>query len=100
MYQRTLLMGFIRAHILHHASQPDGMYGSWMIEELKGHGYGMSPGTLYPILHRLEKDGALKAEEVLVGGKIRKVYRTTEKGEELLEMMKRYIRELAREVLD
>ena len=100
MYERKLLMGFIRTHILHHAQEPEGIYGSWMIEELREHGYKISPGTLYPILHGLEKDGALMVEEVLVDGRVRKIYRTTEKGNEVLQMMKGFIKELSEEVLD
>ena len=100
MYERKLLMGFIRAHILHHANDPDGIYGSRMIEELGEHGYKISPGTLYPILHEMEKDGTLKVEDTLVDGKIRKIYRITDKGKDVLEMMKGFIKELSREVLD
>lgn len=94
------MMGFIRAHILHHAGEPRGIYGSWMMEELREHGYNISPGTLYPILHGLEEDGALKSEDILVDGRIRKVYRITGKGEEVLDMLKGFIRELSGEVLD
>jgi DNA-binding PadR family transcriptional regulator len=100
MYERKLLMGFIRAHILHHANDPDGIYGSWMIEELGEHGYKVSPGTLYPILHEMEKDETLEVQDILVDGKIRKIYRTTKKGEEVLLMMKKFIRELSEEVLE
>jgi hypothetical protein len=31
-----------------------------MIEELGRHGYRISPGTLYPLLHNLEKKGYLR----------------------------------------
>jgi DNA-binding PadR family transcriptional regulator len=99
MYERKLLMGFIRTHILHHAKGPEGIYGSWMMEELREHGYRISPGTLYPILHGLEKDGALRVEEVLVDGRIRKIYHITGRGNEILLMMKGFIKELSEEVL-
>ena len=45
-----LYSGFIRLHVLHHAAEQP-IYGSWMIEELHSHGYDISPGTLYPMLH-------------------------------------------------
>ncbi len=51
---RRLFLGFIQIHILHHAKEKP-FYGSWMIQELEHHGYEMSPGTLYPILHSMEK---------------------------------------------
>ncbi len=100
MYERKVLLGFIRAHILHHADCDDGIYGTWMIEELRHHGYGISPGTLYPILHEMEGDGALTVEDHVVEGKVRKIYRITPKGIETLENLKRFIRELSGEVLD
>ncbi|WP_374701200.1 PadR family transcriptional regulator [Thalassobacillus sp. C254] len=34
-----------------------------MIEELKNHGYDISPGTIYPTLHQLEEKGYLNKEE-------------------------------------
>jgi hypothetical protein len=40
---REFVSGFIRLHILHHASQ-EPLVGYWMIEELRRHGYEMSPG--------------------------------------------------------
>ncbi|MFQ6847965.1 MAG: PadR family transcriptional regulator, partial [Clostridium perfringens] len=50
---RKLFLGFIHIHILHHA-KVEPFFGSKMIEELREHGYSMSPGTLYPILHNME----------------------------------------------
>ena len=45
---QRLLGGFIRMHVLYHAAE-GGVYGNWMIEELRHHGYKISPGTLYPV---------------------------------------------------
>jgi hypothetical protein len=56
----------MRLHILHHAAQGP-IYGVWMAEELAHHGYRISPGTLYPLLHGLEKKGYLKAKEKRIG---------------------------------
>ena len=53
---QRLLGGFIRLHVLYHAEE-GGIYGNWMIEELRHHGYKISPGTLYPMLRAMEKDG-------------------------------------------
>ena len=55
---QDLLKGLIRLHILHHASK-EPFYGQWMIHELARHGYTLSPGTLYPMLHGLERRGYL-----------------------------------------
>jgi DNA-binding PadR family transcriptional regulator len=100
MYERKVLLGFIRAHILHHAVNDEGIYGVEMMEELRSHGYSISPGTLYPILHEMEEDGALYSREVNVKGRIRKIYTATEKGNLALEKLKQYISELSREVLE
>lgn len=99
MYERKILLGFIRAHILHHAASAGGIYGAWMMEELGEHGYQVSPGTLYPILHEMEEDGVLESKEVNVEGKIRKIYHTTREGELALERLRSFIGELSSEVL-
>jgi len=99
MYEKKILLGFIRVHILHHAAENDGIYGVWMMEELKKHGDKISPGTLYPILHEMETKGLLKVKKVKVKGKIRKVYRATKKGKVTLDGLKDYISELSREVV-
>jgi DNA-binding PadR family transcriptional regulator len=99
MYERKVLMGFIRAHILHHAVQENGIYGTWMMDELREHGYEISPGTLYPILHEMERDGVLHAEKVNVRGKIRKIYRATDEGKVVLGRLRKFISELSHEVL-
>ena len=69
---RQLYSGLIRLHILHHSGEGE-VFGLGMIEELARHGYKLSPGTLYPILHALEKDGLLRSTEICVGGKIRRM---------------------------
>jgi PadR family transcriptional regulator PadR len=38
-----LLTGFIRLHILHHAAKME-IHGQWTIDELRHHGYPLSPG--------------------------------------------------------
>lgn len=94
---RKLFLGFIHIHILHHAKK-EPFYGSWMIEELKEHGYDISAGTLYPILHNLEKNGIIKMEEKNVYGKIRKYYSITELGDEVLEEARAKAYELFKEI--
>jgi PadR family transcriptional regulator, regulatory protein PadR len=94
---RKLFLGFIHIHILHHAKK-EPFYGVWMIEELKEHGYEISAGTLYPILHSLEKNGALLVEERNVEGKIRKYYSITALGEEVLKEARAKAYELFKEI--
>ncbi len=96
---RDFFLGFIKVHLLHHAAR-EPVYGLQLIEELRRHGYNLSPGTLYPMLHDLEKSGHLIREDRLVGGKIRKYYRATPLGEQALEEARARIRELVAEVLE
>ncbi|MCR3956698.1 MAG: PadR family transcriptional regulator [Gudongella sp.] len=94
---RKVFLGFIHVHILHHAKK-EPIYGSWMIHELEEHGYKISPGTLYPLLSGMEVDGLLDKYEKNVGGKVRKYYRITEKGERVLFEAIDRARELFREI--
>lgn len=96
---RKLFLGFIQIHILHHAKK-EPFYGVWMIEELKEHGYDMSPGTLYPLLHNMETKGLLEKEEKIVDGKIRKYYKITELGNEILGKAREKAYELFKEIKD
>jgi PadR family transcriptional regulator, regulatory protein PadR len=99
MLARDFFLGFIKVHILHHAAH-EPVYGMALLEELRRHGYEMSPGTLYPVLHSLEKEGYLDREHRVVTGKQRKYYVLTDKGQAALEEAKGKIRELVEEVLE
>jgi DNA-binding PadR family transcriptional regulator len=100
MYERTILLAFTRVHILHHAwHDPQGFYGAKMIQELKNHGYNLSPGTLYPLLHSMEKNKLLISRTQTMNGKQRKLYTITEKGKETLQHLKHFIKELSEEVM-
>ncbi|KXS49523.1 MAG: hypothetical protein A8274_1436 [Halanaerobium sp. 4-GBenrich] len=95
---RKMFLAFMRIHILHHAREE--IFGLWMIEELKSHGYEVSSGTIYPILHSMEADGILTSRERTVDGKIRKYYSLTEKGEKVLEEVKEKTHELSQEIME
>ena len=96
---RDLLSGFIKIHILHHASQQP-IYGLWLMEELARHGYTISPGTLYPTLHSLERAGYLTSEKRVVEGRQRRYYTTTPAGEAALAEARVRLAELVAEVLE
>ncbi|MFV0132377.1 PadR family transcriptional regulator [Streptomyces sp. HMX87] len=95
---REFQRGAVRLHILHHAAEGE-IHGAWMTRELAGHGYDISPGTLYPTLHRLEADGLLASEQQVVDGRTRRVYKATAAGKKALAEDREALRELAREVL-
>lgn len=95
---RDLYSGLIRLHLLHHAVE-EPIFGLGMIEELARHGYQISPGTLYPILHGLEKKGYLRSTKLRHGKSLRKVYRATAWGKKSLEAAKSKVRELFHELI-
>ena len=94
---RDLYSGLIRLHVLHHASE-EPVFGLGMLEELGRHRYKISPGTLYPLLHSLEKKGYLRSIELRNGKSRRRVYSASPRGRKALEAARSKIRELFREV--
>jgi len=96
---REFFLGFIKIHILFHASQAP-ISGREISEELARHGYSLSPGTLYPTLHRLVAEGYLERSSKVVGGKVRKYYTATEEGKRALKRAKVKIRMLVDEVME
>ena len=96
---QELYSGLIRLHILHHAAH-EGLFGLGMIEELARHGYKISPGTLYPMLHKLEGQGYLRSSEKRDGNRIRRVYRATPLGRRVLRAAKAKVRELFEEIFE
>jgi DNA-binding PadR family transcriptional regulator len=96
---RDLYSGLIRLHILHHAVEGP-VFGLAMVEELGRHGYAISAGTLYPLLHRLEKKGYLRSVRERNGKSFRKVYRATRLGRSALKAAKSKVRELFGELIE
>jgi DNA-binding PadR family transcriptional regulator len=76
---RDFFLGFIRVHVLHHAAE-EAVYGIALLAELRRHGYSVSPGTLYPLLHQLAEAGYLRQTDRTVNGKVRKYYVATPSG--------------------
>ena len=99
MDDKDLYSGLIRLHVLHHACQ-EPIFGAGIIEELAQHGYRLSPGTLYPLLHGLEEKGYLRSSEEGGGRQPRRVYRATPKGRKALAGAKVKVRELFSELLE
>jgi PadR family transcriptional regulator, regulatory protein PadR len=94
---REFRLAFWKIHILHHASRRP-VYGLWMLEELAEHGHRLSPGTLYPILARMEKNGWLRSDGDGTG-KARRNYRITPEGRKVLATLRADLRELYSEVV-
>jgi PadR family transcriptional regulator, regulatory protein PadR len=99
MADKDLYAGLIRLHILHHAAHGP-IFGIGIIEELAHHGYTMSAGTMYPLLHGLEAKGYLKSSEERDGKRFRRIYRATPKGKRELEAAREKVRELFGELFE
>jgi DNA-binding PadR family transcriptional regulator len=96
---QDLYGGLIRLHILHHASKGP-VFGLWFIEELARHGYKLSPGTLYPLIHGLERKGYLRSTNEREGKRSRRVYRATPLGRKVLLAARAKVSELFGELLE
>jgi DNA-binding PadR family transcriptional regulator len=96
---QDLYGGLVRLHILHHAAERP-VFGLWFIEELARHGYKLSPGTLYPLLHGLERKGYLRSSKERSGKSSRRIYRATPLGRKVLAAAKEKVSELFGELLE
>ena len=99
MLDKSLYTGLIRLHVLHHAAE-EPIYGQAMIDELGRHGYRLSAGTLYPVLHGLERQGYLRSQMTLAGGRRRRVYRATAAGRKALVEARARVKELFGEMFE
>jgi DNA-binding PadR family transcriptional regulator len=96
---REILLGFWKVHILHHAAE-EAIHGQWVTNELRRHGHEISPGTLYPLLGRMESNGWLiRTAPARRGSKARKSYRLSPKGRKVLRFLRAQVKELHREVV-
>ena len=95
---REFLRGAIRLHVLHHAATSE-INGAWMAEEVARHGYKISPGTLYPMLHRMEREGLLRSRKDVRNGRAIRLYKATARGRAALREERAVLAELAGEVL-
>jgi PadR family transcriptional regulator PadR len=97
---REILLGFWKVHILHHAAEHP-IIGQWVLSELRRHGYEISPGTLYPLLKRLERNGWLRSEAAVGESKRRRrYYHLTRRGAAVLAVLRDTVTELHHEVVE
>jgi DNA-binding PadR family transcriptional regulator len=97
---REILLGFWKVHILHHAAQ-EPVVGQWILAELRRHGYDVSPGTLYPLLRRMERNGWLAGRrDTAAGRRGRRYYHLTAGGADVLRFLRDIVTELHHEVVE
>ncbi|MCC6489656.1 MAG: helix-turn-helix transcriptional regulator [Candidatus Hydrogenedentes bacterium] len=96
---REVLLAFWKVHILHHAGEGP-VVGQWMLSELREHGYDVSPGTLYPLLRRMEGYGWLRSRiDTQAGPKGRREYFLTKEGRAILKTLREHVVEMHLEVV-
>ena len=95
---REIRLGIWKIHILHHAAAGE-VWGRWLLDELADHGYALSPGTLYPALLRMERNGWLRRTGEAAHARARQTFRITPEGRRLLAALQREVTELHREIV-
>ncbi len=95
---REIRLGIWKIHILHHADSRE-VWGTWLLEELAEHGHTLSPGTLYPALARMERNGWLRRSGSAPHARARQTFRITGAGKRLLKELRREVTELYEEVV-
>ncbi len=94
---KEILSSLWKIHILHHAGEHP-VVGHWMLQELREHGYDLSPGTLYPLLKRMEARGWLSSTRNGSGPRAPRAYSLTPKGKEVLATVREALHELVQEL--
>jgi len=95
MIDREFLRGFTKLYALWRGSRKNA-YGMAILREMREVGFELSPGTLYPTLAKLEREGDITWRRRVVAGKVRKTYRLTPKGKQELEEVKERLRLIVR----
>jgi PadR family transcriptional regulator len=95
---REIRLGIWKLHILHHAAARE-VWGRWLLEELAEHGHELSPGTLYPALLRMERNGWLARTGAAAHARARQTFRITPAGRVLLRGLRREVTELYQEIV-
>jgi DNA-binding PadR family transcriptional regulator len=95
---REIRLALWKLHILHHATRRP-VYGLWLLEELAQHGHRLSPGTLYPALARMEKNGWIARTGETAHARARRTLRTTSEGRRILKLLRREVSELYEELV-
>jgi len=95
---QSFWQGLTRMVVLHQASQGP-VYGGRLSKFLRGQGYRISPGSLYPLLHQMEGAGLLQSRLRIFRGRARKYYEITPTGRSCLAEVRREVAGLVRAVI-
>jgi PadR family transcriptional regulator, regulatory protein PadR len=94
---QSIWQGMAKLFILHHAAEAP-VYGVRLKKNLSNRGYDISPGSLYPLLHTMERAGLLHCRLKVFKGRVRKYYSITPPGESCLQELRQAFSGLAREI--
>lgn len=97
MIDRAILRGLLKICILSCAGEGE-LYGLGLMKRMRKCGFAVSPGTLYPNLNVLLREGDLLRSTQVIGGKRRIVYRLSKKGRRELRATKSRLRTLNRQI--
>jgi DNA-binding PadR family transcriptional regulator len=98
---QSFWQGIVRLVILHQAARRP-VYGGELSRQMRRHGYDISPGSLYPILHAMERAGFLASSIKIFKGRARKYYKLTPSGliclKEVLQSLPPFIKEILADI--
>jgi PadR family transcriptional regulator, regulatory protein PadR len=88
MHSTELLKGTLQTIILKVLADHGQMYGyeiTQRVKELSAGTIVLTEGALYPTLHKMEAEGLLNTETVMLGKRIRKYYALTREGKSTVQ---------------
>lgn len=86
-WERSFMAGSTKLYILSVLSKGP-LHGYGVLKEIKDKSEGcctITPGTIYPVLRELERDGFIVSSRAVTGGRIRVTYELTDRGKQVLE---------------
>lgn len=102
MHSPELLKGTLQTILLKVLKDNGKMYGYEITQKVKELSLGsilLTEGALYPTLHKLEAEGLLQTETVLMGKRVRKYYTITVMGKSLVKERVTEFREFIKTML-
>lgn len=94
---KACLQGLLPLLVLQRASQGQ-VYGGALRKTLQEFGYAISPGALYPLLHRLEAQGLCTSSEQIIDGRVRRYYEVNDEGRAYLTMARHQLADIVQDV--
>ncbi len=95
---QSFWQGMVKLIVLHQASLGP-IYGGRLSKYFQSLGYEISPGSLYPLLHSLERAALLHCRIKIFKGRARKYYELTPEGQDCLAALRQEMRGIVREVI-